>query len=106
MRLSFIHLLVALLIAVFAIGAPPSAQAECAECVDCGTQAPAKNETPCPEKGVACQIATSCASQVQKMPAHALIAADLSSGRAVFGNADDIAIKLAFLKPETSPPRA
>lgn len=106
MRLSFIHLLVALLIAVFAIGAPPPAQAECAECVDCSTQAPAKNETPCPEKGLACQIATSCASQVQKMPAHAVVAVDLSLGRAVFGSVDNIAVKLAFLKPETSPPRS
>jgi hypothetical protein len=106
MRLSFIHLLVALLIAVFAMGAPPPAQAECAKCVDCSTQAPAKNETPCPEKGLACQIATSCASQVQKMPAHAVVAADLSLGRAVFGSVDNIAVKLAFLKPETSPPRS
>jgi hypothetical protein len=106
MRLSFMHLLVALLIAVFAIGVPPPAQAACAECVDCSTEAPAKNEVPCPEKGLVCQIATSCTSQLQKMPAHTVIAADLSSGRAVFGDVDDIAVKLAFIKPETSPPRA
>jgi hypothetical protein len=105
MRLSFVHLLVALLIAIFAIGAPPPAQAECAKCVDCSTEAPAKNETPCPEKGLACQIATSCASQIQKMPAHAMVARDLSSGEAVFSDVDDIAVKLAFVKPETSPPR-
>jgi hypothetical protein len=105
MRLSFVHLLVALLIAVFAIGAPPPAQAECAKCVDCSAEAPAKKEAPCPEKGLVCQIATSCASQAQKMPAHAVIASDLSSGKAVFGGVDDIAVKLAFVKPETSPPR-
>jgi hypothetical protein len=105
MRLSFVHLLAALLIAVFAIGAPPPAQAECAKCVDCGAEAPARNDAPCPEKGLACQIATSCASQLQKMPAHAVIASDLSSGKAVFGDIDDIAVKLAFIKPETSPPR-
>jgi len=107
MRLSFVDLLVALLIAIFAIGAPPPAQAECAKCVDdCNTEAPAKNQTPCPEKGLVCQIATSCASQIQKMPAHAVIASHLSSGKAIFGDVDDIAVKLAFVKPETSPPRA
>ena len=105
MRLSFVHLLVALLIAVCAIGAPPPAKADCAKCHDCSTEAPAKNEAPCPEKGIVCQMATTCASQVQKMPANA-VTVDLSSGKAIFGDVDDIAIKLAFVKPETSPPRA
>jgi hypothetical protein len=106
MRRSLVHLLAALLIAVFATGAPPPAQAECAECVDCSTEAPAKNETPCPERGLACQISTSCASQIQKMSPHTVIAGDLSSGKAIFDNADDIAVKPAFVKPETSPPRS
>ena len=105
MRLSFVHLLAALLIAAFAIGAPPPAEAECAKCVDCTADAPAKNQAPCAEKGLACQIATSCASQVQKMPAHGVIASDVTSGKAVFGGAGAIAIKLAIVKPETSPPR-
>jgi hypothetical protein len=106
MRASVVHILVALLIAIFAIGAPPPAKADCAKCHDCSTEAPAKNDAPCPEKGLACQIATTCASQIQKMPAHAVIASDPSSGKAVFGDIDDIAVKLAFIKPETSPPRA
>lgn len=105
MRLSFIHLLVALLIAVFAIGAPPPAQAECAECVDCSTQAPAKNETPCPEKGLACQIAQSCASQVQKAPAQAGVVVADDARIAAFGYAASIAVKSVFITPETAPPR-
>lgn len=105
MRIGIRYLVIGLLIAIFAIGAPPPAKADCAKCHDCSTETPAKNEAPCPEKGLACQIATSCASQVQKMPANA-VTVDLSSGKAIFGDADDIVIKLAFVKPETSPPRA
>jgi hypothetical protein len=105
MRIGILYVVIGLLIAVFAIGAPPPAKADCAKCHDCSTEAPAKNETPCPEKGLACQIATNCASQIQKMPAN-VVSVDLSSGKAVFGDVDDIAIKLAFVKPETSPPRA
>ena len=105
MRLRLVHLLAALLIAVFAIGAPPPAEASCAQCVDCTADAPAKNQAPCPEKGLVCQIATNCASQVQKMPAPAAIVRDAASGKAVFGDAGAIAVKLALVKPETSPPR-
>ena len=106
MRLSFVHPLVALLIAIFAIGAPPPAKADCLKCHDCSTEAPTKNETPCPEKDIVCQVATTCASQVQKMPVPAVIAGDMSAGASIFATAADIAIKLAFVKPETSPPRA
>ena len=106
MRLSFVHLLVALLIAIFAIGAPRPAQAECAKCVDCSTQMPAKSEAPCPDKAIVCQVTTSCASQLQKMPATAAAADDISGCKAVFRAIDDIAANLTSLKPETSPPRA
>lgn len=105
MRLSFAHLLVALLIAIFAIGAPPPTRAECVTCVDCSTQPPAKNETPCPDKAIVCQIAITCANQIQKMPAPAVAVGDISGGKAIFPNIDDIAVNLAFIKPETSPPR-
>ena len=105
MRASTIYVLVVLLIAVFAIGSPLPAQAACDECQDCSTEAPAKNSVPCPEKGLACQIAQTCASQVQKLPAHTMGFGDLVSGHPVFGGADDIVVKLAFIKPETSPPR-
>jgi hypothetical protein len=105
MRAIVVHLLAVLLIAIFAIGSPPPAKADCAKCHDCSTEAPAKNDAPCPEKALVCQIATGCASQIQKMPAHTMIASDLSSSKAAFGDVDDIAVKLAFVKPETSPPR-
>lgn len=106
MRLSFVHLLAALLIAIFAIGAPPPAQAECAKCVDCSTQMPAKSEAPCPDRAIVCQVANSCASQIQKMSTLAVLADDMSFRKAIFANGADIAIKLVFTKPETSPPRA
>ena len=106
MRLSFVHLLVALLIAIFAIGAPPPAEAECAKCVDCGTQVPTKKEAPCPEKAIVCQVATACANQIQKMPVPAAMTDDMASGKTIFESTADIAVKLAFIKPETSPPRA
>lgn len=105
MRLSLVHLLVALLIAIFAIGVPSLAQAECAMCMDCGTLSPDKNKAPCPEKGIACQVSTNCASQPQKMPVPAILADDVSAGKTAFPNFDDVAVNLAFVKPETSPPR-
>jgi hypothetical protein len=105
MRASVIHILVALLIAVFAIGSPPPAQAACAECQDCSTEAPAKNDVPCPEKGLACQVAQACASQVQKAPVQINVC-DLGVGdRDAFGFSSSIAIKSAYLTPETAPPR-
>lgn len=106
MRASVVHLLIALLIAIFAIGAPPPAQADCATCEDCRAQEPAKNKTPCHQKGLACQIAQTCATQLQKMPARFVAFGALSSGPNIYDNADGIAVKPAFIKPETSPPRA
>jgi hypothetical protein len=106
MRIGILYVVIGLLIAIFAIGAAPPAKADCAKCHDCSTEVPAKNETPCPEKGIVCQIATTCAGQLQKMPVPAVIARDMSAGTSIFAIAADIAIKLAFAKPETSPPRA
>lgn len=106
MRASIVHILVALLIAVFAIGSPLPAQAECAECQDCSSEVPAKNDVPCPEKGLVCQVAQACASQVQKAPAQ-INFHDLSiAGRVAFGSSSSIVIKSAYLTPETAPPRA
>lgn len=104
MRGKVVHLLVALLIAVFAIGAPQAAQADCATCDDCTTEAPAKNETRCLQKGLVCQIASSCASQVQKAPAQIAIQDDATSA-VVFGYASSAVGKSAFVTPETAPPR-
>lgn len=106
MRAMVVHILAVLLIAIFAIGAPPPALAECAKCVDCSTRIPAKNEAPCPERVIVCQVATTCANQIQKMPVPAVIAGDMPSDKAIFATTSDIAVKLAFVKPETSPPRA
>lgn len=103
--MSFIHFLVALLIAAFAIGAPLPAQADCAQCDDCSTKAPAKNKAPCSEKGLTCQIATSCVSQLQKVPAQIPVQ-PADDGRLVaFGYASSVAMKSAFITPETAPPR-
>ena len=46
------------------------------------------------------------ACAIQKMPVPAAIAGEMLSGKAIFDGNDAIAIKLAFIKPETSPPRA
>ena len=40
-----------------------------------GTLSPDKNKAPCPEKGIACQVSANCASQLQKMPVPAVLAA-------------------------------
>jgi hypothetical protein len=107
MRAILVHVLAVLLIAIFAIGSPPPAKADCAKCEDCSTQGPAKNDVPCPEKGLACQIAQTCVSQVQKKaPVQVSIDALADAGEAGFGFGVSIAIKSTYLTPETAPPRA
>ena len=106
MRATVVHILAALLIAIFAIGSPPPAKADCAKCHDCSTEAPAKNDVPCPEKGLVCQVAQTCASQVQKAPAQPNFDALVDAGKAGFGLGVSIAIKSTYLTPETAPPRA
>jgi hypothetical protein len=105
MRASFVHLLVAVLIAVFAIGAPQAALADCARCAECTVEAPAKNDTPCPQKGQVCQMAQSCSGQVQKMPAPSAIHPAQLAGKATFGQGSIAAVKLTHITPETAPPR-
>ena len=51
MRAIFVHILAVLLIAIFAVGSPSPAKADCMKCHDCQSEAPAKNDAPCPEKG-------------------------------------------------------
>ena len=104
MRASIVHLLVALLIAVFAVGAPLPAQADCAQCQDCTLESPAKNDIPCPQKSLACQ-AQNCAGQQQKMPAQTTGRVVQHGAKAAFGQASAVAIKLADITPETAPPR-
>lgn len=106
MRAVLVHFLAALLIAIFAIGSPLPAKADCEKCHDCSTEAPAKSDAPCPEKGLACQIAPACASQAHKAQAQ-IDAADLhDAGKVTFSLSSSMAIKSAYLTPETAPPRA
>lgn len=106
MRVFFVHILAVLLIAIFAIGSPQPAKADCEKCHDCSTEAPAKSDAPCPEKGLACQIAQACASQAQKAPAKIDVADLHDVGKVTFSLSSSIAIKSAYLTPETAPPRA
>jgi hypothetical protein len=106
MRAIHVHVLAVLLIAIFAIGSPSPAKADCAKCQDCSTQAPAKNDVPCPEKGLVCQVAQSCASQVQKAPAPTDNSDLDDAGMAAFGLSPSITINSTYLTPETAPPRA
>jgi hypothetical protein len=106
MRAIVVHVLAVLLIAIFAIGSPPPANADCETCQDCSTEAPAKNNAPCPEKGLACQVAPACASQVQKAPVQINFHDLSAASRAAFGSNSSTTIKSAYLAPETAPPRA
>ena len=107
MRATLVHVLAVLLIAIFAIGSPPPANADCVKCHDCSTGAPARNDLPCREKGLACQVAQTCASQVQKKASVQVdIDALADAGEAGFGFGVSIAIKSTYLTPETAPPRA
>ena len=75
------------------------------KCHDCSSEAPAKNDGPCPDKGLVCQVTQTCAAQLQKAPAFP--ADELSvAGKAVYGFGSLIAIKSVYLTPETAPPRA
>ena len=106
MRAIVVHILAVLLIAIFAIGSPPPAKADCAKCHDCSTETPAKNNVPCPEKGLFCQVAQACTSQAQKAPAQINIDDLDDASKAAFSMNSSIAIKSAYLTPETAPPRA
>jgi hypothetical protein len=105
MRASIIHVLVALLIAVFAVGEPVPAKADCRPCEGCPTETPVKNGAPCQDKAFVCQAAQGCASQTQKAPAQLDIDDRDDARGAAFSFSASIAVKLAYLTPETAPPR-
>jgi len=105
MRLSLAHLLIALLIAVFAIGAPIPAKADCAECDRCTIDAPAKNKSPCGEQGLACKSGQNCATQLQKMSGQTGFRSTRDVAKASFGLSANEATGSAFVTPETAPPR-
>jgi len=106
MRSAVAHLLIAVLIAFFAIGVPLSAQADCATCDECSVAVPAKGGGPCSQKGFACQMAQTCASQLQKVPAQTEFQLVVEASEAAFFQSSLAAVKLAQLTPETAPPRA
>jgi hypothetical protein len=105
MRASIIHVLVALLIAVFAVGEPVPAKADCRPCEGCPTEAPVKNDAPCQDKAFICQVAQGCASQTQKAPAQINIDERNDAGGTAFNSSSSFAVKSAYLTPETAPPR-
>jgi hypothetical protein len=105
MRAAIIHMLVALLIAVFAIGAPQSVRADCLACQDCTVSAPAKDHAPCSQGALDCQVAQSCGGQLQKMPGQSTIGIARTSTDAAFGEGGAVAVKSAATPPETTPPR-
>lgn len=105
MRSTIAHLLIVLLVAVFAIGVPLSAQAECAACEDCTAATAGKADAPCSQKGLACQMAQSCAGALQKMPAQAYVGPSQTAREVAFAGTSAIVIKFAEPAPETAPPR-
>jgi hypothetical protein len=105
MRARIIHVLVVLLIAVFAIGEPMPAKADCRTCDGCTAEAPVNNDTPCHEKAFVCQVSQGCAGQTQKAPAQVDIGDRDDTRGAAFGGSWSIAVKSAYLTPETAPPR-
>jgi hypothetical protein len=105
MRASIIRALAVLLIAVFAIGEPVPAKADCRTCDGCPIEAPEKNGTPCQEKASVCQISQGCAGQTQKVPAQLDIHDRNDARGTAFGSSWSIAVKSAYLTPETAPPR-
>jgi hypothetical protein len=106
MRRNLITVLVALLIAVFAIGAPiPAKAAECSGS-GCNVAGDAMTEGSCDLKGEPCKVAQNCAGQVLKMPAQAWfrVASAISKVAFAIPSSDDLSS--ASVTPEISPPRA
>jgi hypothetical protein len=106
MRRTVINVLVALLIAIFAIGAPIPAKAADCSGGDCGAAATGMADGSCDLKGEPCKVAQNCAAQVQKMPAQASfrVASGVSKVAFAFPSNDDLSS--ASITPEISPPRA
>lgn len=98
-------MLVAVLIAIFAIGLPLPGQADCLKCDNCSADARGKSEAPCQHKGMACQIAQTCANQMQKAQAQLAIHPIAETVKATFSLISTIAIRSTYLTPETAPPR-
>jgi hypothetical protein len=104
MRRSLITVLVALLIAIFAIGAPiPAKAADCSGSGDCNV---GMNQGSCDLKGEPCKFAQNCAGQVLKMPAQAWFRVALGDSKVAFAIPANDDLSSASITPEISPPRA
>lgn len=105
MRLSLAHFLVALLIAVFAIGAPIPAKADCHGSGECNIAAAGKADGSCDLKGEPCKVAQNCAAQVLKMPAQESFGIGSGMSKVAFASLSNDDVASASITPETSPPR-
>ncbi|HET6159935.1 MAG TPA: hypothetical protein VFE34_16440 [Dongiaceae bacterium] len=106
MRLTLSHLLAVLLIAVWAIGLPAPAKADCLAADGCKGVAAGMADGSCGQKGEACKFAQSCAAQIQKLPSEAAVAPAVVVLKAAFAAPSDDDVPSAFITPETAPPRA
>ena len=105
MRLRLAHFLVALLIAVFAIGAPIPAKADCHGSSDCNVVAAGKADGSCGLKGEPCKVAQNCTAQILKMPAPESFRVVLGMSKVAFAPLSNDDVASTSIIPETSPPR-
>lgn len=105
MRLSLAAFLVALLIAVVAIGAPIPAKADCAGQAGCNIGDVGMTSGGCGGKGEGCTVAQSCAVQLLKMPTQTPVGIVATSSRLTFAAPAEETLASAFITPETAPPR-
>ena len=106
MRVALSHLLAVLLIAVWAIGLPFPAKADCLGIGGCKGAASSTMDSSCSQKGEPCKFVQNCAGQIQKLPSQTAIAPAVIVLKAVFATPSDDAVPSAHVTPETAPPRA
>jgi hypothetical protein len=99
-------LLVVLLIAAFAIGAPIPVQASCQDSSDCNLAKAGLTDGSCDQKGEPCKIAQNCASPLHKMPVYSAIRVLPDAAQTPYEPLPSDATASAFVLPETAPPRA
>jgi hypothetical protein len=98
-----LHILVVVLIAVFAIGAPIPAKASCLGTSDCSMAG--RSDGSCDQKSGPCKVAQNCASLLQKMPVHASHRLVPDASQVQYGLVANDKIVSEFVPPETTPPR-
>ena len=98
-------LLVVLLIAAFAVGAPIPAKASCQGSSDCNMVKAGLADGPCDQKGEPCKIAQNCASPLQKMPVYGAIRVAPDASQIQYGPLSNHTLASTFVLPETAPPR-